>query len=228
VGKANRLFLALVGFNIFVGLFLTELHLDSGVNEFASRHQILFTFSSSSLMGIGLYFISFPEEHQEWSGWSNGLLSFGKYIFPPGTEFNRFYPALGAILLMFGILFNLTAKRFLSNPFLCELGKMSFGIYLIHPPLIRFLLTWMLYGLSHQPKSMGKDEDGHDTVLLYYIPLTSNWLLLVALPTWLYILYWLAQLWTNYVDPLSAHITNWIEEKTFRNVANAQKSYLMA
>jgi len=219
---------SLIGINIYAGLILTELHLDTRVHEFASRFQSVFSISSSCLIGIGLFFISFPEEHPEWVAWSNDLLILGQYIFPPGAEFNRFYPALGANLLMFGVLFNSTARRFLSNSFLCYLGKMSLGIYLIHPPLIRSLLTWMIYGFSRQPQTIGKDAEGHETVTLYFIPQTSIWVTLVALPIWFYALYRLAQLWTNYVDPFSARITNWIEEKTFRNDVKVEYSYLMA
>ena len=148
------------------------------------------------------------------------MLTFGHYIFPLGADFSRFYPALGANFLILGVFINSTARRILSHPTLCWLGKLSLGIYLLHPPLIRTFLTWMLYGFSSWPKSPGKDEQGID-IFGGWIPLPSPWVVVFALPIFFYSLLRLAQLWADHVDPWCARATNWLEEKTFGDEAKS-------
>ena len=208
-------------------MLLAELTLDPDVREYVTEHQHIFSFLSSLFIFLGVFVISYPEENPEWARWSTALLWLGYKIFPLGSEIARFYPALGTGLIVFGIGFNSTAKRVLCHPALCWLGKMSFAVYLIHAPLIRTLLTWMLYGASPDPRAPGKDEQGHD-LPPNWIQLTSPWLLVIALPAFYFLLYRLAQLWMVHVDPWCARVTNWIEENAFRDEVKLEKSLLLA
>jgi hypothetical protein len=205
---------AVIGINIYAGLLLAELNFEPQCQDFISAHPHITSLVSPVLMFIGMYSASYPEMHPEWAGWSTGMLTFGRYIFPLGVEFGRFYPALGANLIVLGIFFNDTAKRILSHPALCWLGRLSLGIYLLHPILIRTVLTWMLYGFSSWPPSPGKDDEGKD-IFGGWIPLTSGWVVVFALPVFFFLLLRLAQLWAEHVDPWCAEATNWLERKTF-------------
>ena len=212
---------ALIGTNVYAGLLMAEISLDPGIQQYVVRRQILFSIGSSLAMILGLYFMSYPEEHQEWARWSRNLSGLGNHIFPRGAEFPRYFPGMGVNILVFGVLFNTTAKRLLSHPYVCWLGKMSFAIYLLHAPLIRSLLTWMLFGASKIPVSPGKDKDGRD-IFPGWIPLSSRWVVIVAIPVFYVMTYRIAHIWAVHVDPMCGRITNWFEEELF--TAKDQKS----
>ena len=219
--------LAVIGINVYAGMLLAELTFDPDVQEYVSEHQHTFSLLSSLFIFLGIFVISYPEENPEWARWSTALLWFGYKIFPVGSEFSRFYPALGTGLIIFGVGFNSTAKRALCHPALCWLGKMSFAVYLIHAPLIRTLLTWMLYGASSSLWVPVKDEQDKN-LPPHWIQLTSPWLLIIALPAFFFLLYRLAQLWMAYIDPWCARVTDWIEEQAFRDEVKLEKSLLLA
>ncbi|MCJ1431065.1 hypothetical protein MMC27_000415 [Xylographa pallens] len=216
-----------IGINIYAGMLLAELTFDSDVQSHVADHPHIYSFLSTALIFLGAFTLSYPEENPEWARWSTGLLRLGYHIFPEGAEFARYYPALGSQILTFGVFFNPTAKRLLSSSALCWFGKMSFAVYLLHAPLIRSLLTWMLYGASSQPLSPGKDTDGTDFPPAW-IPLTSRWLLFFTIPLFYALLYRLAHLWTAHVDPWCARATTWVEEKVFRDDSRLEKSVLLA
>ena len=206
---------------------MAELHFSPEVHEYVDERPITFSILSSSMIVLGLYSTSFPEEHPEWAAWSKGMLHFGRYIFPLGSEYNRFYPGLGAQLICFGVMFNTTAKRLLSTTWPCYLGKVSFAIYLLHAPLVRTLLTWMLFGLSQRPPSPGLNKEGKP-LPQPWVPITSKWAAIVLIPLFYVILYRIAALWVQHVDPFCGRVTNWIEERIFRDESKNEKQTLQA
>ena len=206
---------------------MAELTFSPEVQEYVEERPLTFAVLSSSSIALGLFAISFPEEHPEWAGWSTAMLRLGHYIFPAGSEFNRFYPGMGAQLICFGVMFNATAKRLLSTTWPCYLGKVSFAIYLLHAPLLRTVLTWMLFGLSHRPPSLGVDKEGKQ-LPRPWVPLTSKWAAIIIVPLFYVILYRVAALWVQHVDPLCGRITNWIEERIFRDESKNEKQTLQA
>ena len=190
--------------------------------DYANSRPLSTYLGSVSAIFLGMFAISYPEEHPEWAPWSRGLISIGHYLFPGGSEFSRFYPSLGAQLICLGVMFNNPAKRWLSTAWPCFLGRVSFAIYLLHAPLLRTVLTWMLFGLSRRPGSPGQDEHGHP-LPQPWIPLTSKWATVVAIPLWYGLLYRFATYWVAHVEPLCGRITNWIEEKIFRDETRSEK-----
>ena len=201
---------------------MAELTYSPAVQEYIEDRPVTFAVLSSSSIVLGIFTISYPEENPEWADWSKGMLQLGHYIFPAGSEFNRFYPGMGAQLICFGIMFNATAKRLLSTAWPCYLGKVSFAIYLLHAPLLRTVLTWMLFGLSHRPPSPGADKEG-EPLPQPWVPLFSRWATFVLIPLFYVILYRTAALWVHYVDPFCGRVTNWIEERIFRDESKNEK-----
>ena len=207
-------------------MLLAELSLDPEVQDYTSARPFIFSSLSSLLIILGLYIISYPEENPEWAHWSASMLQVGHYIFPDGSEFARFYPSLGVSILTFGIVFNSTARRILSHWSLCWMGKMSFAIYLLHAPLIRTLLTWMLYGASALPPPE-LDEDGQQ-LPPGWVPIASRWICFVIIPVFYILLYKIAQAWSTHVDPWCGRVTNWVEEKVFREDSKTEKTLLLS
>lgn len=211
--------IALIGFNVFCGIFLAELSMDKEILESVERHPYARAFVSACCIILGMFFCSYPEEKPEWTRWSNSLTTAGHYMFPKGVEYARYYPALGANVLTVGIMFNDTAKKIFSQRLFLFLGKNSFPIYLIHAPLIRTVFTWVVFGFSQRPDN-GKDDKGNQRPP-GWLPLASTWVVLVAIPVFYVFLYRVANLWSNYVDPFCGRVTQWFEDLVFRDDAKA-------
>ncbi|KAL9038162.1 MAG: hypothetical protein Q9180_003298 [Flavoplaca navasiana] len=215
---------ALVGFNVYCGILLAEVSIDPDVVNFMSEHPWFQAVTSSSLIILGFFFCSYPEEHPEWASWSRKMQDFGRLIFPHNSEYARFYPGMGADALATGIMFNPTAKTVLSHRFLCYLGRLSWPVYLIHAPLIRTVLAWVLFGASVRP-SRGKDENGNE-MPPGYLPLAKPWVVMFAIPLFYVFLYRAADLWQRYVDPWCGRVTQHFEDLVFRDDAKAEKPQL--
>ena len=146
------------------------------------------------------------------------MTKLGHYMFPSGVEYARYYPGLGSNVLTLGVMFNDTAKKLLSQRLFLFLGKNSFPIYLLHAPLIRTVLTWVLFGFSKRPDN-GRDDKGHQ--MWGWLPVASTWVILIAVPLFYVFLYRVANLWSNYVDPFCGKVTQWFEDLVFRDDAKA-------
>lgn len=193
--------------------------LDKDVQEWAESHPYFRTIGSSSCIVLGMFLCSYPEEHPEWSTWSNTMTKVGDFMFPRGVEYARYYPGLGSNILALGVMYNNTAKKMLSNRFFLYLGKNSFAIYLLHAPMIRTVLTWCLFGFSTRPQK-GKDAQGQDLPPVW-LPMASTWAVLTIIPLFYVFLYRVANLWSNHVDPFCGRVTNWFENLVFRDDAKA-------
>ena len=218
---------AVIGINIYAGMIMAELTHSSEVQEYAEARPLSTSILSSSSILLGLLAISYPEDHADWTPWSMAMFKLGTFIFPQGSEYARFYPGVGAQLICFGVMFNHTARRIFSSSWPCFLGRVSFGVYLTHAPLIRTVLTWALFGFSTRPPWPGNDKNGHP-LPQPWMPMTGTWVAVFAIPLWYIFLYRVAMLWVGYVDPLCAQITNWMEEKTFREERACEKMALQA
>lgn len=206
---------------------MAELTYYPEVQEFADSRRVLTPLVTSTMILLGLVAISYPEEHPEWAVWSTKMLKIGHYIFPANSEYARFYPGMGAQLICYGVMFNKTARAIFSSSWPCFFGKVSFAVYLIHAPLIRTAFTWGLYGMSTRPPSPGKDKEGHQ-LPQPWVPMGSRWVAVVLIPLYYVALYRLALLWVAHVDPLCGRITNWVEERIFKNDNQVEKSATLA
>lgn len=219
---------ALIGMNVFCGMILAELSIDANVQAYVAGRPYSRSLLSTSLILIGLYFMSYPEENPEWAPWSTKLLLFGSYIFPEAVDYARYFPGFGVNLLTLGIIFNDTAKRILSLSFFGWMGQLSFAVYLLHAPLLRTILTWALFGWSAQP-AQGYDEEGNP-LPAGWIPPADRWVWMIAIPLFYLFLYRVAALWAQHVEPWCGRVTNRFEELVFRDDAkySCEKSILLS
>ncbi|KAJ4028943.1 hypothetical protein NW761_014272 [Fusarium oxysporum] len=186
------------------GVFMNDLHnsrVSQRISWSKSRYIPFLGFLS---VGVGLFIASFPESRIElasWSRWQDQILS---AIVPKDSEFPKFASSFGFCLLTIGGALLPGYTDILSHRVLVWLGKRSFAVYLLHGTLLRWLLTWMVYGTTLPPNLQFQQPEGASPKLEY----AGNTWLLFCLPAWLGILYGLAEIWTRYVDTAAEWFTS--------------------
>lgn len=214
VSVQRLIYTAEFGIHFFFGAFLCDLSQLPAYTEWISTRRWPGRFLTLVLLFIGLLFCSYPEHDAEFVPWSNALLSLSKYIFPPNhPDTPRFYTGLGLTLISLAIHFSDISKTILSNKYLLWAGKNSFAVYLLHGTLIRTILVWMLYGISAPKDTVGADGS---VKAAPHLTLGSPLWFWICIPIWFCILYYIANLWTTYVDTWAGTITKKLEKATFR------------
>jgi hypothetical protein len=191
--------------NIFSGIIIAELSMVPAIIEFASSRSFLNCTIPFFLVITGLFFFSFPGFKPEWQPWTNALRDIGIMISPNGSNNNdvqSLWSSIGAIIILFGITLSDILQSLLSNPVLLYLGTHSFPIYLIHGPLLRSFLNWILYAF---------------TPTLERYPIPPGWKFVIALPIYFSLLIGLASLWTAKIEPRCGAITKWLEDTMCRH-----------
>ncbi|KAG4438039.1 hypothetical protein IFR05_006498 [Cadophora sp. M221] len=192
------------GMQFFFGVFLADLSQHPPHQAWCAARKWPSRVLSPVLILIGLLLASYPEDKAQWMRWSEIMGQASVYIFPKDNETPRFYSGIGLEFIALGIHFSAPVKNVLSNKYLLWFGKNSFAVYLLHGSLLRSILVWMYFGF--QVPADIKHEDGHVTPgPALKICGRARWYF--WLPIWFVILYWVANLWTKYVDPLCARIT---------------------
>lgn len=162
---------------------------------------------------FGLYLCSFPNEFADFAPWSSQLLALGNRIVP-GTDLGRFWPGIGAQLLAFAILFSPQLKGLLSHPAFLWLGKVSFPIYLLHGPLMRSVLAWMLFAREkYYQKEQMSESEGIYTIERLSLPSTITFLF--VLPVFWCFLLAVAHFWAVKVEPCFGWATKQLEDYVF-------------
>lgn len=196
------------------GMFLSDLAYEPSFKEFIEKRTWTRKIIALPLFITGLLIASYPGENPEWAHWSNTLYKTAHYLFPPEVNIGKRYTALGIDLIIFAIYISPSTKSFLSNPLLLWLGKQSFAVYLVHGTLLRTVLCWMLYGITAQPWAPKFDEKG-EFAEPPWIPIRGPWVVGIAIPVWIGIVYVCAAAWTKYVDSFCARVTQWLEGVMF-------------
>lgn len=155
---------------------------------------------------------SYPEANPEWRPWSATMERWAHVIFPKDAEFPRYYSSIGLVCLTFGIHFSTTVKDVLSNKYLLWFGKNSFAVYLLHGMLLRTILVWMMFGISIPADVVGEDGQMVPGPGLHQRGRLAWY---ICVPTWLVILYTIANLWTKHVDAFCARLTFKLERYMF-------------
>ncbi|KAI0123570.1 acyltransferase family-domain-containing protein [Xylariales sp. AK1849] len=194
---------AAFGMQFFWGVFLCDLQNHPTANDFiASRPRTCRLLATVFLLS-GCFVASYPEGHPEWMAWSAWLHRLLVNILPKDPDFPRFGSGLGLELITLGIHFSPFLKDVLSGKYLLWLGKQSFAVYLLHGPLLRWVLCWMVYG-TRLPADIINDNGEAVPGQLHF---PGGYRLLMWLPIWIPLNYGVALMWTTYVDPWCAQIT---------------------
>lgn len=164
----------LIGPNVFYGTFLAELtyvdtisipllsKLFKQTRRQSSTRRILshsLTVLPYIILPVALTLMSYPSSYAHLAPWSNYLQDLGIYYFPawawneydepfmvPSIDLGRAYPGLGAQILCTCVLFSAGLRRAFESKWMGWLGSVSMGIYLLHGPLMRSLLAYMVFG----------------------------------------------------------------------------------
>jgi peptidoglycan/LPS O-acetylase OafA/YrhL len=198
----------------FLGTFLSDLSQHPGHVNWMATHRWPTMILSPILLIVGMFFASYPGDHPEYMPWSQWLLDLSLYIFPEKPDIPRSYTGLGMVFIAVGIHFSNPIKNALSNKYFLWLGKNSFAVYLIHGTLIRTVLAWCYYGIVVPPNVTNEKGESVNGPALH---LDSRWRFWFWLPLWFALLYFTAYLWTKYVDPFCAHVTQRLENYCFED-----------
>jgi len=181
------------------GVLLSELY-SSAVRSFESRHTRILAVVGAIL---GLFLMSFPSEFQDWKPWTRQLSFIGHLIFPENADMGRYWCGIGAQVLCFSVYFSPDLRALFNMPFLTWLGSISFSLYLLHGPLIRSLLVWMIFG----PQWLVGIEYVNGKM-----PLPGAFTMVIVLPCFGAILLAVSALWTYEVEPYFGKATNKLQE----------------
>ncbi|KAJ0415841.1 acyltransferase 3 [Aspergillus carlsbadensis] len=195
------------------GMFLSDLSYEVSFQEFLLKWKWPRRVVAAFLAISGLFIAGYPGDHPEWADWSNFMLKLAHYIFPPDVNIGKRYTAIGVDLVILAIYISPSVKEFLSNRLLLWLGAQSFAVYLVHGTLLRTVLCWMLYGITGQPFDPEKKQEGKDEPV--WIPIRPPWVVAISIPLWICLVYFCATMWTKYVDPFCARLTQKMEDRMF-------------
>lgn len=192
--------------NFYGGAALAELGaLSSHWNLNLDRLHI--RIMSYLMIVFGLFLCSCPVVNHEWTGWSNALYHIGWLIFPQSVTYQSdYWSSIGSLPLIIGIICAPSVQRLLSYPALVWLGSISLPVYLLHGPLMRSVLIWMLFGWRNV-------EEGGD------LPRPPTWLIWVCIPIFFAVVFAASHAWNLFVEPCCAWLTNKSAEWMFRKRA---------
>ncbi|EPE08172.1 acyltransferase family protein [Ophiostoma piceae UAMH 11346] len=192
-----------MGMQFFFGVFLSDLQNHPTANQWLAERPRLARVLSPFFLVLGAFVASYPEAHPERVGWANSLHNVLVAILPAHSDYARFASGLGVQLIAIGLHFSPKMRDVLSNRAFLWLGKNSFAVYLLHGPLLRSVLAWMVYGFQTLPDT----TDGEGKTVHHYTPFPGWMHLYVCLAMWIPFNYACAVAWTNYVDPYCGNVT---------------------
>jgi peptidoglycan/LPS O-acetylase OafA/YrhL len=200
----------LVGTNVFAGMMLAELTM---CDLPRGEHPIIKCIPYLSA-ALGLLLMSFPNEYYDWASWSRRLHELSSVMFPPGVELGRAWPGIGAQILCCSVCFSHSLRRALSQKFLLWLGGVSYSLYLLHGPLMRSVLAWMVFGpmTSNGKWVTPRDEDYSAAESSDYIPLPGWPAFVLILPVFWAFLLLMVHIWSSKIEPKFAAATKWFED----------------
>lgn len=178
-----------------------------------------------SMVIVALYLIGYTSYHTEWARWSNSLLQIGLKLFPKGFDIVVLWDHTGILLLITAVVLSSTLQHILSHPVLLWLGNMSFPIYLLHGPLLRSFLNWMLFAFTEPNWIEEKNEEGEVVTVHPQLPNPPLWKFIIAIPIFFAVVLYLSKLWVLHVEPWCAQVTKWAEDTICRNATKSEESH---
>lgn len=201
----------------FYGMLLCDISQDPEIQSFIAKRRWMTTILPAMLLCFGLWFCSYPGERPEWTSWSNPLLRLQPHILPRNLPFGDtsipwMFSGIGVDMIALGLQLSPLARDILSNRFFLWLGRNSFAVYLTHGTMLRVVLPRMLYG-NHIPIEL-RNEAG-DVIPQEPMHMMGWPIRILAVFVWFAMVYYVAYLWTNYVDAWAARTTKRLETYVF-------------
>jgi len=212
------------GIPIFGGGLLCELSMEPMVSKFSTSRSAVRRALPFSMALVGWYLMSYSGDHTEWASWTRALLKIGANVFPAGAEILSFMDLTGVLLLVSSIVLSSPLQHILSHPVCLWLGTHSFPIYLVHGPLLRSFLNWILYAFTEPIWVEEKDDDGAVVKIYPKLPIPPLWKFFFAVPIFLVAVFVSARLWVIYIEPLCAQFTKWAEDTACGNTRTTENS----
>ena len=204
---------AMIGMNIYSGAFLAELNMHLGTaNSLPACRSLPMRAVAIFLVILGLHLCGYPESKNDWAKWSKDLGEIGLRIFPKGIEQFRYWPSVGVQIITMGVMLSPILQKGLTHPVLLWLGGASFPIYLIHGPIIRSALAWILFGLREPITRYDYNHDGTMAAQYEILPMPTPWMYTLALPLFFALLFVCAHAWNLWIEPWCAYWTKNMED----------------
>ncbi|KAL1886047.1 hypothetical protein Cpir12675_006893 [Ceratocystis pirilliformis] len=191
------------GMPTFFGALMSDIQNSGPANEFVNNNKALSRILSIFFILASFWLGSYPEANANFASWSRDLDSLFSSITMPGTEIHRFSSCMGVVFLVIGLHFAPGMRDMLSNRYFLWLGKMSFAVYLLHGCLMRTALTWLVYGFNVPADTHTETGEFIRGIIDY----PGHWHLFMVLIFWIPLNYVVAYMWTSYVDPWAARLT---------------------
>lgn len=211
---------------IFAGGLLCELSMEPVISKFSTSRSTIRRALPFSIAIVGWYLISYSGDHTEWARWSNSLLQIGLNIFPEGSKIIGYWDLTGVLLLISAIILSSTLQRVLSHPAFLWLGAISFPVYLLHGPILRSFLNWILFAFTQPEWYEEKVEDEAGVTISPRLPIPSLWKFIFAIPIFFAVVLFSAKLWILHVEPWCAQVTKWAEDTLCGKTTNNEEPNL--
>ena len=199
----------MAGVNVFAGILLAELN-HSEIPLLLSKLSIFF---APPMVIAALLLMSFPSEYQPWAEWSNYLLQWQYRLAPEQADLIRFWPTIGAQLLILAAVLSPHIRLALSHRWLLWLGKISFPLYLLHGSFMRSILSWLIFA-RESLKEM-EERSAENTYIVMRYPLPSIPTFIIVMPIFFLILFSATHVWAVKVEPYFGVITKKAEDLMF-------------
>ena len=119
--------------------------------------------------------------------------------------------AVGSQMIIFGVAMSTTAQNLLSGRYLLWMGSQGFYVYLIHAPLIRTVLAWMVFGFNERIQKKGLDDKGKPFPP-GNLAMSSPVVIWMAMPFFYACVYFAAYQWGLHVEPFCARVCKRLED----------------
>ncbi|CZT41776.1 related to hard surface induced protein 3 (sterol glycosyl transferase) [Rhynchosporium secalis] len=212
-------------FAMFIaGMFLCDLDLlaiNNDLPRFIKRLEPYRTIVFYHLLVIGLYISGVPAKDMDMNNlWKARGWYYLAYLKPQATfDYKWFYLFWAAAFTAASIPRIGWLRRFFEGRFCQYLGKISFGLYLVHGPVI-FILADRLYsavGFVRERHMMNIPQWPNSFSLSMAGPLGMEFAFLVPHIVLLPITFWLAEIVTKFVDEPAVRFA----QNLYRRLANA-------
>lgn len=207
----------MVGIPTYGGIFFAELSMFSSITSFATNRTIFSKALTVTLLIAGLFLLSFPNSHPEWTPWFNPIVEFGKVFYPAGSNQFSITCYIGTFMILLAVMLSTTFQWFLVRPIFLWLGKISFPLYLLHGPLLRSFLCWILYAGIYPRYEEQPTPTGAIAFVPVNLDLPSGFRLVVCLPVYFAVVLGLSHVWTEKVEPRLGRFTKFIEDWAMGN-----------